>query len=194
MFKEFINKKKTTTTKHWILIRNWLLYLDKWVSLPSSCHGDHRSAAYVHVIQNLHRMKRSILSCRLGHCWSSWFGHFRGLRAWGISTLWVEGEHYYIYSNDFCDATPLEVALHIWVKLNLVPVQVGGLALHLPGFTHSMLNAPCSSWPSAQLKEQTMPTGWAEAGEEGAGWQIIWTFDGISGTGHPDAEAMKDDC
>lgn len=82
-----IEKKKS----YWILNRYCLFYLDKWVSLPSSYHDDHRSAARVRVLHNLYCMKRSILSCILVHCLSSWLGHFRGLRAWGISTLWVEG-------------------------------------------------------------------------------------------------------
>lgn len=59
-----------------------------------------------------------------------------------------------------------------------------------------MLNAPCSSWLSSQLKRQTAPTGLgvrAGAEEEGLGLQLIWTLGGIAGTGQPNAEDVKDD-
>lgn len=66
-------------------------YLDKWASLPSSCRGDHRSATHVHVMYTQDHMRRSILSCRLVHCWNSWCGHSQELRAQDSSILGGRG-------------------------------------------------------------------------------------------------------
>lgn len=73
-------------------------------------------------------------------------------------------------------------------------MQAGGAEVHWPGFTHSILDVPCSSWPSSQLKMQTMPSGWGvtvETGEDREGLQLIWTPVGISGAGHFIAKKKK---
>lgn len=72
-----------------------------------------------------------------------------------------------------------------------IPVQDGGVEVHWPGATHSILDPPCSSWPSPQLKRQIIPRGWlvmGESNEDGDRLQFIWTPDGISGEGHSIAE------
>lgn len=74
-----------------------------------------------------------------------------------------------------------------------IPVQVGGTELHWPGFTHSILRAPCSSWPSSHVKLQTIPSGCGvtvEAGEDGEGLQLILALVGISGAGHPNTREI----
>ncbi len=68
-----------------------------------------------------------------------------------------------------------------------IPVQFGGVEVHWPRCAHSMLTAPCSSWPSSQLKVQTIPNGWGitvERGEDREGLQLILALVGISGAGH----------
>lgn len=75
-----------------------------------------------------------------------------------------------------------------------IPVQFGGVEVHWPGCAHSMLTAPCNSWPSSQLKVQTIPSGWGvtvERGKDREGLQLIWALVGISGTGHPIAKNKK---
>lgn len=75
-----------------------------------------------------------------------------------------------------------------------IPVQVGGVEVHWPGSAHSVLSAPCSSWPSSQLKVQTIPNGRAftsETDEDRDGLQLIWMFVGISRAGHPNAKKEK---
>lgn len=70
------------------------------------------------------------------------------------------------------------------------------MEVHWPGWTHSILGVPCSSWPSSQLKMQTMPSGWGvkvETGGNGEGLQLIWTLGGILGAGHSIAKKKKKD-
>lgn len=75
-----------------------------------------------------------------------------------------------------------------------IPVQVGGEEVHWPGSVHSVVSAPCSSWPSSQLKVQTIPNGrefTSETDEDRDGLQLIWMFVGISRAGHPNAKKKK---
>lgn len=75
-----------------------------------------------------------------------------------------------------------------------IPVQVGGVEVHWPGSAHSVLRAPCSSWPSSQLKVHTIPNGRvfkSETDEDRDGLQLIWMFVRISRAGHPNARKDK---
>lgn len=64
-------------------------------------------------------------------------------------------------------------------------MQVGGAEVHWPEVAHSMLSAPCSSWPWSQLKVQIVPCGWGvptETVEEREGdMHVIRALGGITG-------------
>lgn len=81
-----------------------LLYPGRWVSLLSSCRGDHSSAAHVPLTCNLDCTWRSTGRRILARSWSRWCDRFRELQAPGILQLYEQTWRWslafnYVYSS-----------------------------------------------------------------------------------------------